>query len=62
MTAFAATPHLSSGVMHAGACAKLGLDLSKLDPEPSQLDLAIEAPEEVDRSVGPSTAQVAGAI
>ena len=39
-----------------------GLDLARLDPVPAQLDLPVDAPEELDRAVAATPGEVAGAV
>ena len=39
-----------------------GLDLAELDPEAAQLDLVVDAAEELERAVGPPAHEVAGAV
>jgi hypothetical protein len=47
---------------HAGVSRDRGLDLGELDPVAEHLDLAVDAPEELDRAVVAPTRPVAGAV
>ena len=45
-----------------GQCIEAGLDLAELDAEAAQLDLVVDAAEELDGAVGAAAGQVAGAV
>src|SRR5262249_14130654 len=52
----------NNGLTHVWMSTHSGLDLSQLDTEPTDLDLLIETPQELNIAVGQVTDQVAGSV
>ena len=53
---------ITDGLRDAGVLAERGLDLAELDAEAADLDLVVDAAEELERAVGPPAREVAGAV
>ena len=50
------------GLAHAGVARERGLDLAQLDAEAADLDLVVDAAEELEGAVRPPADEVAGAV
>ena len=50
------------GLAHLGMAGEHGLDLAELDPEPANLHLVVDPPEELDLAVRPVAGEVAGPV